>query len=92
MIETWKNFKGTIWKKEINVSDFIDSNYREYLGDDKFLEDKSKKTSKVWAKCEELLAKEREIGLLDVDLVNLSGIDSFPAGYPRQGPPLPGDG
>ena len=33
----WKNFKGETWKKEINVSAFIDDNFTEYTGDDKFL-------------------------------------------------------
>ena len=74
-------FKGDKWKKEIDVSDFIDNNYKEYRGDDSFLAGKSKKTAKVWAKCEKLLAKERKVGMLDVDLEHLSGIDNFPAGY-----------
>ena len=77
----WKGFKGEEWKKEINVSAFIDSNYKEYRGDDSFLVGKSKKTAKVWAKCEKLLEKERKVHLLDVDLEHFSGIDNFPAGY-----------
>lgn len=80
-IKAWKGFKGEDWKTEINVSAFIDANYKEYRGDDNFLAGKSKKTAKVWAKCEKLLAKERKVGLLDVDLEHLSGIDNFPAGY-----------
>ena len=74
-------FKGEDWKNEINVSAFIDANYKEYRGDDSFLVGKSKKTAKVWEKCEKLLAKERKVGLLDVDLEHFSGIDNFPAGY-----------
>ena len=77
----WNGFKGETWKNEINVSDFIDNNYKEYRGDDSFLTPKSKKTSKVWAKCEKLLAIERKKRLLDVDLKHLSGINNFPAGY-----------
>ena len=80
-MEFWKTFKGNIWKTEINVSDFINSNYREYRGDDSFLVGITEKTNKVWKKCEKLIAKEREVGLLDVDLEHLSGIDNFPAGY-----------
>ena len=26
-------FKGNIWKEEINVRDFIQTNYKEYCGD-----------------------------------------------------------
>ena len=77
----WKGFKGDIWKQEINVSDFIDQNYSEYKGDDSFLCGKSKKTAKVWGRCEKLLAQERKKGLLDVDLKHISGINNFPAGY-----------
>ena len=80
-INAYQGFKGKTWKEEINVSDFIDSNYKEYRGDDSFLAGKSKKTAKVWAKCEKLLALERKKHLLDVDTVNMSGINSFPAGY-----------
>lgn len=80
-IEAWKGFKGNVWKEEINVSSFIDANYKEYKGDDSFLAPKSKKTEKVWAKCEKLLALERKKGLLDVELKLISGINSFPAGY-----------
>ncbi len=81
MIDIWKDFKGNLWRTEINVSDFIDNNYTEYTGDDSFLTKTSKKTKKVWSVCEDLLKKEREVGLLDVDLEHLSGIDNFPAGY-----------
>ena len=77
----WENFKGETWKNEINVSDFIDNNFTEYTGDDKLLSTVSKKTKKVWAKCEKLLQKEMEKGLLDVELKKLSGINSFAPGY-----------
>ena len=80
-MEFWKDFKGETWKNEINVSDFIDNNYTEYVGDDSFLADISEKTAKVWRRCEKLLEEERKVGLLDVDLEHISGIDSFPAGY-----------
>ncbi len=81
-IETYyKSFKGDKWRNEIDVSDFIDNNYKEYTGDDSFLVGKSKKTNKVWSRCEKLLQMEMKKGLLDVDLKHLSGINSFPAGY-----------
>ena len=41
----------------------------------------TKKTDKVWEKCEKLLALERKKGLLDVDLEHFSGINTIPAGY-----------
>ena len=79
--ELYKGFKGETWKKEINVSDFIDNNYKEYKGDDSFLAGTTKKTDKVWSKCEKLLALERKKGLLDVDLEHFSGVNTIPAGY-----------
>ena len=79
--DLYKGFKGELWKKEINVSDFIDNNYKEYKGDDSFLVGTTKKTNKVWQKCEKLLALERKKGLLDVDLEHFSGINTIPAGY-----------
>ncbi|MBQ9792159.1 MAG: formate C-acetyltransferase [Clostridia bacterium] len=80
-IDPWKGFKKGAWQKEINVSDFILSNYKEYKGDDSFLCGKSEKTTKVMNKVDKLLALEAKKGLLDVDLKNLSGVNSFGAGY-----------
>ena len=80
-LDAWRSFKGEEWKNSIDVSSFIDNNYKEYKGDDSFLSPKSKKTEKVWAKCEKLLLKELKKGMLDVDISRISGIDSYPAGY-----------
>ena len=78
---TWRNFKGINWKNDINVEDFIINNYNEYKGDGSFLETISPKTSKVWKKCQELLALEREKGVLDVETSKVSGINNFDPGY-----------
>lgn len=80
-VDAWQGFHGKTWQKEINVSAFIDANYHEYTGDDTFLVGKSQKTAKVWAKCEKLLAKERKVRLLDVDMKHISGINNFAPGY-----------
>ena len=77
----WKGFKGQEWKEKIDVSAFIDANYTEYRGDDSFLMPSTKRTKKVWDKCMTLLDKERKVGLLDVELKRISGIDSFRPGY-----------
>lgn len=42
--ECWDHFKGETWKREINVRDFIQSNYTPYEGDDSFLVASSEKT------------------------------------------------
>ena len=33
-MEQWKNFKEGSWQKSINVSDFIQKNYKQYNGDE----------------------------------------------------------
>lgn len=35
--DAWLGFKGTDWKNEINVRDFIQHNYTPYEGDESFL-------------------------------------------------------
>ena len=77
----WDKFKGSKWKESIDVSDFIINNYTEYKGDESFLVRSTEKTNKVWNKCKDLIAEELKKGVLDVDTVNMSGIDSFDAGY-----------
>ena len=80
-VDAWKGFKGDNWKNNIEVEDFIVNNYKEYRGDDSFLCGISKKTKKVWDKCEKLLAKEAKVGLLDVETDAVSGINTFKPGY-----------
>ena len=81
MMNEYENFNKGIWNEEINVSDFIKCNYKEYKGNDKFLEGTTQKTNKVWSKCEELLKEELEKKVLDIDIDNMSGINSFDSGY-----------
>ena len=80
-MEIWDKFKGSKWKESIDVSDFIINNYTEYTGDESFLVRSTDKTNKVWNRCKDLIAEEMKKGVLDVDTVNMSGIDSFAPGY-----------
>ena len=80
-VNEWNGFKGDKWKNEINVADFILSNYKEYKGDESFLSGATDKTDKIMKKVDSLLEKEAKVGLLDVDLNNISGITTFKAGY-----------
>ena len=77
----WDKFKGNTWKNEINVSDFIINNYKEYKGDESFLEGPTEKTNKIWNKCKKLIKEEMEKGVLDIDTKTMSGIDAFKPGY-----------
>ena len=81
MNNIWDKFKGTEWKTSVNVSDFIINNYKEYKGDDSFLVRSTEKTNNVWSKCKDLITLEQKKGVLDIDVNNISGIDSFEPGY-----------
>ena len=80
-MDAWNKFKGEIWKNEINVEDFILNNYKEYLGDESFLETITDKTKKVLDKVTALTKEELKKGVLDVETKIISGIDNFDPGY-----------
>ena len=80
-MEAWKDFKEGKWMNEINVSDFIKSNYTKYDGDETFLKGTTKKTDSVWEKCSELLKEELKKHVLDIDVDHMSGINAFEPGY-----------
>ena len=80
-MDSYRSFKGEKWKESIDVRDFIINNYTLYEGDDSFLAGISSKTKKVWEKCEKLIKEELEKGVLDIDTVNVSGINNFKPGY-----------
>ena len=80
-MEAWKDFKEGKWTREINVSDFIKSNYTKYDGDETFLKGTTKKTDSVWGKCSELLKEELKKHVLDIDVDHMSGINAFEPGY-----------
>ena len=75
-------FKSGKWQQEINVRDFIQTNYTLYEGDASFLADPTKATVKLWEECCELFKKERENGgVIDMDTKVVSTITSHGAGY-----------
>ncbi len=81
MEKYWRNFKGNNWKNKIDVADFIKENYREYKGDEKFLEGPTLKTKNVWEVCIKALKVELEKGIYDVETNIASGINNFKPGY-----------
>lgn len=81
MKEYWKNFTEGAWCNEINVADFINKNYTPYNGDESFLAGPTAKTEKIMTKYEELYKEETKKHVLDIDVDNMSGINSFEAGY-----------
>ncbi|MFX0548627.1 formate C-acetyltransferase [Hathewaya histolytica] len=81
MFKQWEDFKGDIWKKEVNVRDFIQKNYNLYEGDDSFLVGTTEKTDKVWSKSHELIIEEIKKGVIDIETNEISGINNFAPGY-----------
>ena len=77
----WKDFKGNIWKDNIDVKQFILDNYTEYKGDESFLKDVSLKTKRLNDKYLEMSKVEIEKGIYDVDTKTVSGINAYKPGY-----------
>lgn len=77
----WKQFKGEVWKREINVKDFIQRNYTPYDGDESFLEGPTERTIKIWDKLTEMFKVEREKSVYDAEEKYPQGIDTYGPGY-----------
>ena len=77
----YDNFKGNKWQQIIDVNDFIEHNYTEYLGDDSFLAPISDKTKIILERFNALKKEESIKGILDVETKIMSGIDVFEPGY-----------
>ncbi len=78
----WAGFKGTFWKDNIDVRDFIQSNYKEYTGDYSFLAGATERTSALMKKLQALFAIERQFGgVLDIDTSTVSTLTAFAPGY-----------
>ena len=80
--KNWNGFAEGVWQDEINVRDFIQTNYKEYHGDDSFLAGPTKRTSELMEKIQELFRKERQAGgVLDVDTETVSSLCAYAPGY-----------
>ncbi|MCQ2517025.1 MAG: formate acetyltransferase, partial [Saccharofermentans sp.] len=78
----WNSFEGRLWKEEINVRDFIQSNYTEYAGDESFLEGTTEATDALWGKVSEYYKEQRaKGGVLDMDTDIVSSITAHAPGY-----------
>ena len=80
--KNWQGFKSGKWQDEINVRDFIQSNYTEYLGDDSFLSPATERTNSLMKRVNDLFALERQFGgVLDIDTATVSSLTSYSPGY-----------
>ena len=63
MAEAWRGFKKDgHWDVDVNVRNFIQTNYTPYDGDESFLEGPTEATNKLWGKLQELQKEERAKG------------------------------
>ena len=80
--QSWQGFSGDMWKREINVRDFIQNNYTPYNGDSQFLAGPTDATKKLWDKLTVLQNKERANGgVLECETEVVSGLTAYGAGY-----------
>ena len=77
-----KAFVGGKWQTEVDLVDFIKSNYTEYRGDSSFLAGPTEATTKLVEKFNDLMRQERLAGgTLDMDTSIPSTILSHGPGY-----------
>ena len=81
MFKQWQGFKGDLWKKEINVRDFIQNNYTPYTGDESFLVEPTDATKKLWNKLTEMFKEEQKKGVYDAETKIPSALDAYGPGY-----------
>lgn len=75
-------FKPGIWKKMVDVRDFIACNVTPYDGDESFLVPPTQRTQALWNKVAALMKEERDRGgVYDIDTHTISGIDAYEPGY-----------
>ncbi len=80
--KAWEGFKKGKWSVEVNVRDFIQSNYTPYEGDGQFLSPPTAATKKLWEEILKLSEAERKAGgVLDADTSTVSTLTSHAAGY-----------
>ena len=74
-------YEGFIWKREINVRDFIQHNYTPYEGDASFLAPATERTLRLWNKLSEMFKVEREKGVYDAETRLPQTLTTYGAGY-----------
>ncbi|EFB9408456.1 TPA: 2-ketobutyrate formate-lyase/pyruvate formate-lyase [Escherichia coli] len=83
--DAWFGFKGTDWKNEINVRDFIQHNYTPYEGDESFLAEATPATTELWEKVMEGIRIENATHApVDFDTNIATTITAHDAGYINQ--------
>ena len=83
MAEAWRGFKKDgHWDVDVNVRNFIQTNYTPYDGDESFLEGPTEATDKLWGRLQELQKEEREHnGVLECETEIVSSLTAYGPGY-----------
>lgn len=84
MNNAWNGFQGETWKENVDVREFIQSNYTPYEGTDSFLAEPTEATRQLWSSVSDLMKEELKKGILDADTKVPSTITSHAAGYINQ--------
>lgn len=79
--QQWRGFDSGNWINEIDVRDFIQTNYTPYTGNESFLVSASDRIQQLWDRVKALMKVEREQGILDADTAVVSTITAHNPGY-----------
>jgi len=78
----WEGFREGRWSEEIDVRDFIQTNYTPYEGNEDFLAGPTERTKTLMKKLKYLFELEQESGgVLDIDTQTVSSLTSYQPGY-----------
>jgi formate C-acetyltransferase len=78
--DPWRGFDEGAWRASIDVAGFIRGNVTPYEGDAAFLVGPTQRTEALWRFVADLMAVERERGILDVDVHTPSTITAHAPG------------
>ncbi len=76
-----ESFRGYIWKREINVRDFIQHNYTPYEGDGSFLAGPTENTLALWNQLSKMFEAERAKGVYDTETKKPQTLTTYGPGY-----------
>ncbi len=78
----WEGFTPGAWQENIDVRNFIQTNYTEYTGNADFLAGPTARTTALMKKVQALFAEERRRGgVLDIDTETVSSLTAYAPGY-----------
>ena len=84
-MSAWKHFNEGSWMTTVNVRDFMNQNYKEYLGDSSFLQGPTTHTLKLNQMFLNYLEEEKQKGgVIELDTHVVASITSHGPGYMDQ--------